>query len=199
MYADIILPLPLDGLFTYSVPATIAQEVKLGMRVLVPFGRSKQYVGVIAKIHNTKPEGYQVKDILQLMDKEPILLPQQYRLWSWIADYYMSPIGEVYKAALPAGLKAEEGYRPKTETYIRLTPKFQSEQALHVALDVLRRADKQLQVFTAYLQLSGWDVAFSGERTSESVECRVQSVEFATASGIDETGAVANSTLSTLN
>ena len=170
MYADIILPLPLDGLFTYSVPATIAQEVKLGMRVLVPFGRSKQYVGVIAKIHNTKPEGYQVKDILQLMDKEPILLPQQYRLWSWIADYYMSPIGEVYKAALPAGLKAEEGYRPKTETYIRLTPKFQSEQALHVALDVLRRADKQLQVFTAYLQLSGWDVAFSGERTSESVE-----------------------------
>ena len=199
MYADIILPLPLDGLFTYSVPATIAQEVKLGMRVLVPFGRSKQYVGVIAKIHNTKPEGYQVKDILQLMDKEPILLPQQYRLWSWIADYYMSPIGEVYKAALPAGLKAEEGYRPKTETYIRLTPKFQSEQALHVALDVLRRADKQLQVFTAYLQLSGWDVAFSGERTSESVECRVQSVEFATAPVSSIPDAVANSTLYTLH
>ena len=199
MYADIILPLPLDGLFTYSVPATIAQEVKLGMRVLVPFGRSKQYVGVIAKIHNTKPEGYQVKDILQLMDKEPILLPQQYRLWSWIADYYMSPIGEVYKAALPAGLKAEEGYRPKTETYIRLTPKFQSEQTLHVALDVLRRADKQLQVFTAYLQLSGWDVAFSGERTSESVECRVQSVEFATAPVSSIPDAVANSTLYTLH
>ena len=199
MYADIILPLPLDGLFTYSVPAALEPGVKAGIRVLVPFGRSKQYVGVIAKIHDIKPEGYQVKDILLLMDKEPILLPQQYRLWSWIADYYMSPIGEVYKAALPAGLKAEEGYRPKTETYIRLTPKFQSEQALHVALDVLRRADKQLQVFTAYLQLSGWDVAFSGERTSESVECRVQSVEFATASGIDETGAVANSTLCTLH
>ncbi|MBR4897473.1 MAG: primosomal protein N' [Prevotella sp.] len=161
MYADIILPLPLDGLFTYSVPTTIAQEVKPGIRVLVPFGRSKQYVGVIAKIHNTKPEGYQVKDILLLMDKEPILLPQQYRLWSWIADYYMSPIGEVYKAVLPGGLKAEEGYRPKTETYIRLTPKFQSEQALHVALDVLRRADRQLQAFTAYLQLSGWDMTES--------------------------------------
>jgi primosomal protein N' (replication factor Y) len=157
--AEIILPLPLDGVFTYSIPVQLEPYAKVGCRVLVPFGRSKQYVGLIAKIHNISPTDFQVKDLLQVLDKEPILLPEQYRLWRWIADYYMSPIGEVYKSALPAGLKAEEGYHPKTETYIRLTPQFQNEQALHIALDMLCRADKQLQAFTSYLQLSGWDMA----------------------------------------
>ena len=149
----------MDGVFTYSIPVQLEPYAKVGCRVLVPFGRSKQYVGLIAKIHNISPTDFQVKDLLQVLDKEPILLPEQYRLWRWIADYYMSPIGEVYKSALPAGLKAEEGYHPKTETYIRLTPQFQNEQALHIALDMLCRADKQLQAFTSYLQLSGWDMA----------------------------------------
>lgn len=82
-------------------------------------------------------QGYEVKEITQVMDAEPIVTPQQLRLWQWIADYYLSPIGDVYKAALPAGLKAEDGYRPKTETYIRLTPAYQNEAALHVALNIL--------------------------------------------------------------
>ena len=86
------------------------------------------------------------------------MLPEQYRLWQWIADYYMSPIGEVYKAALPAGLKAEDGYRPKTETYIRLTTQFRSEQSLHIALNMLKRAQKQLDCFIEFLALSGADV-----------------------------------------
>jgi len=158
MFADIVLPIPLDGLFTYAVPSHLEPSVRSGVRVLVPFGRSKQYVGLVAKLHDVKPEGYQVKDILQVLDREPILLPMQFRLWSWIADYYMSPLGDVYKAALPAGLKAEEGYRPKTETYVRLTKPFRNERALHVALDMLTHAPKQLQAFTAYLQLSGWDM-----------------------------------------
>ena len=158
MFADIVLPIPLDGLFTYAVPSHLEPCVRSGVRVLVPFGRSKHYVGLVAKVHDVKPEDYQVKDILQVLDREPILLPMQFRLWSWIADYYMSPLGDVYKAALPAGLKAEEGYRPKTETYIRLTKPFQNERALHVALDMLTHAPKQLQAFTAFLQLSGWDM-----------------------------------------
>ncbi|MBR6956925.1 MAG: hypothetical protein IKH73_00595, partial [Erysipelotrichaceae bacterium] len=108
---DIILPLPLDGTFTYFVPRQMEEQVRFGCRVLVPFGRGKQYVGVIVRQHDQQPEGYEVKDILQVIDAQPILLPGQYRLWQWIADYYMSPIGEVYKAALPAGLKAEDGYR----------------------------------------------------------------------------------------
>ena len=166
---DIILPLPLDGTFTYSVPQQMEEQVRFGCRVLVPFGRSKQYVGVIVRQHDQRPEGYEVKDILQVIDTQPILLPEQYRLWQWIADYYMSPIGEVYKAALPAGLKAEDGYRAKTETYIRLTEPYRNEKALHVALNMLQRAPKQLKVFVDYLSLSGWDQGEGGELTRDEL------------------------------
>ncbi len=156
-YADVILPVPLDGLFTYSVPAQWQQLVGVGMRVLVPFGRSKNYIGIVARIHEEQPSGYEVKPLRQLLDQEPVLLPSQYRLWQWIADYYMSPIGEVYKAAMPSGLKAEDGYKPRTETYIRLTPAYQNEAALHVALNMLARSPKQQEAFIAYLTLSRWD------------------------------------------
>ena len=158
MYADVILPVPLDGMFTYSVPSQFEGQVAVGVRVLVPFGRSKTYVGLVSTLHPTLDSKIStVKPVLQVLDREPILLPSQLRLWQWISDYYMSPIGDVYKAALPAGLKAEEGYRPKTETYIRLTPNFRNEQALHIALDMLARAPKQQRCFIDYLALSGWD------------------------------------------
>lgn len=168
MFVDVILPLPLDGVFTYSVPSSFEEQVRIGLRVLVPFGRNKTYVGIIASIHHTAPEGYQTKDILQVLDVSPILLDSQLKLWNWIAEYYMSPIGEVYKAALPSGLKAEDGYRPKTELYIRLTEKFQNEQALHVALNMLQRAGKQLTAFVEYLALSHWDT-LSGQSCQEPV------------------------------
>ena len=146
--------MPLDGLFTYSVPQPWGEQVKIGVRVLVPFGRSKTYVGIVAKTHKGPlPTGFQIKDILQVLDTSPILLDSQLRLWQWIADYYMSPIGEVYKAALPSGLKAEDGYKPKTETYIRLTPQFRNEQALHIAIDILQRAPKQQKAFIDFLNL----------------------------------------------
>ena len=163
-YADVILPVPLEGLFTYSVPSDMQPLLKPGMRVLVPFGRNKNYVGIVDHLHNNKPEGYTVKPIMQLMDQQPILLDAQLKLWHWIAEYYMSPIGDVMKAALPAGLKAEEGYHPRTETYIRLTPPYQNETTLHVALNLLARAPKQQQAFIAYLQLSGWDMVSSDEQ-----------------------------------
>lgn len=157
MFADVILPVPLDGLFTYSVPHQLTEQVRVGVRVLVPFGRNKAYVGIVAETHDRVPEGYQVKDILQVLDVKPVLLDSQLRLWRWISDYYMSPLGEVYKAALPSGLKAEDGYRPKTELYIRLTPQFDSEAALHVALNMLQRAPKQQAAFIDYLSLSWRD------------------------------------------
>ena len=137
------------------------------MRVLVPFGRSKTYLGIVARLHDERPQGYEVKSVAQLMDSEPIITPQQLQLWQWIADYYLAPIGDGYKAALPAGLKAEDGYRPKTETYIRLTPAYQNEAALHVALNVLARAPKQLEAFVEYLALSGWDQMDGGRMMGE--------------------------------
>ena len=144
-------------MFTYSVPSSLEEQVQRGVRVLVPLGRNKTYVGIVSEKHHRAPEGYQTKDILQVLDVTPILLDSQLRLWHWIADYYMSPIGEVYKAALPSGLKAEDGFRPKTETYITLTPQFRNEQTLHVALNMLHRADKQQAALIDYLALSHWD------------------------------------------
>ena len=144
-------------MFTYSVPSSLEEQVQRGVRVLVPLGRNKTYVGIVSEKRHRAPEGYQTKDILQVLDVTPILLDSQLRLWHWIADYYMSPIGEVYKAALPSGLKAEDGFRPKTETYITLTPQFRNEQTLHVALNMLHRADKQLAALIDYLALSHWD------------------------------------------
>lgn len=155
MFVDVILPLPLDGIFTYSVPPELERQVVVGCRVLVPFGRNKTYVGIIALTHGDSHLVSQIKPILQVLDAAPILISSQLRLWQWMSDYYLSPIGEVYKAALPAGLKAEDGYRPKTETYIRLTPKFRSEQALHIALDMLQRAPSQQKAFVDFLDISG--------------------------------------------
>ena len=155
MFADVILPVPLDGFFTYSVPQHLTEQVRVGVRVLVPFGRNKTYVGILTEIHNRAPEGYQVKDVLQVLDVTPVLFDTQLGLWRWIADYYMSPIGEVYKAALPSGLKAEDGYHPRTELYIRLAVPFRNEAALHVALNMLQRAAKQQAAFIDFLTLSG--------------------------------------------
>ena len=164
-YADLILPVPLQGLFTYAIPE--GMNVGVGMRVLVTFGRSKTYLGIVARIHDVKPEGYQVKPITQVMDQEPIVTEQQLKLWRWISDYYLSPIGEVYKAALPAGLKAEDGYKAKTETYIRLTEQYRNTTALHIALNVLARAPKQLEAFTCYLELSHYDEIEDGVTPAE--------------------------------
>ncbi len=166
VYADIILPLPLEGLFTYAVAPQMVPLVKAGVRVLVPFGRSKSYVGIVHHLHHQKPEGYEVKDIRTVLDRAAIVLPHQLKLWEWIAEYYMSPIGEVMKAALPSGLKAEDGYKARTETFIRLTPQYRSEQALHATLDMLARAPKQQDAFIHYLQLSGWDL-ISGDLKGE--------------------------------
>ena len=154
-YVDVILPVPLEGMFTYAVPENVT--VQVGQRVVVPFGRSKTYVGLVGRVRQTPPEGYAVKAILQVMDAAPIVTEQQLKLWQWISDYYLSPIGDVYKAALPAGLKDTEGYKPRTETFVRLTEQYRNETALHVALNVLSRARKQLEAFTKYLELSGVD------------------------------------------
>ena len=164
----LVLPVPLQGLFTYTVPE--GMTVGEGMRVLVGFGRSKTYVGLVARVHHVKPQGYEVKPIQQQIDQQPMVTPQQLQLWHWISDYYLSPIGEVYKTALPSGLKAEDGYKPKTETYIRLTEQYRHVAALHIALNVLARAKKQLEAFTCYLELSHWDLVEDDDPCLKVVE-----------------------------
>lgn len=130
-------------------------QVRMGVRVLVPLGRSKTYTAMAVRLHSEKPE-FETRPIIQVIDAEPVLIKQQLRLWQWISTYYMSPIGDVFKAALPAGLKAEENYRPKTVRCITLPANLRSEQSLHMALTILKRALKQHQTFSTYLQLSHW-------------------------------------------
>lgn len=133
----------------------------------MPFGRNKSYVGIIMKVHGTKP-GFAVKDIKLVLDDAPIVTDAQLELWRWLADYYMAAPGDVLQAALPGGLKAADAYKPKTETCLALAPQFRSERAIHVALDSLGRAEKQRKAFACFLAMSRWDT-MEGASTHETV------------------------------
>lgn len=160
-YVEVILPLPLEGTFTYTVPDALLDKVVPCVRLLVPFGKTKTYIGICDTYPTDHPnnnddnDGIKYKAILAILDDGPLLLPQQLQLWHWIANYYMSPIGDVYKAALPSGLKGEDTYKPHTEEYVCLGKQFRGEQELHIALDGLARATKQQKVLMSYLELSG--------------------------------------------
>ena len=162
-YVDVILPLPLDGLFTYAVCGDMEARVAVGMRLLVPVGKAKSYVGVAARLHDEAP-AFEVKAVMGVLDDRPVLLPEQLKLWQWMADYYMAQPGEVYRAALPAGLKAEDGWRPRTETYVGLHRAFRSRQALGVAWNMLSRAKAQQNVLEWLLKLTGADASAGGEQ-----------------------------------
>ena len=167
-YVDVILPLPLEGTFTYSLPLSLVDKVCLGVRVLVPLGKSKTYTAMAVRVHEDAPE-FKTRDILQVIDADPVMLDRQMRLWQWIATYYMAALGDVFKAALPAGLKAEENYRPKTVRCVTLPASLRSEQSLHLVMSILAKAAKQQQTFSTYLQLSHWD-NIDGETPPEHIQ-----------------------------
>lgn len=123
-FADVILPLPLHNCFTYSLPDEWADEVQIGCRVVVPFGRKKYYTAIVCNVHYCAPTEYEVKEVSVLLDARPILLPRQFKFWEWLADYYLCTQGDVYKAALPSGLKLE------SETIIEYNPDFESDVRL---------------------------------------------------------------------
>ena len=120
-FVDVILPLPLHGCFTYSLSEEIAEEVQIGCRVVVPFGRKKYYTAIVRNIHYAAPTAYEVKEVTALLDAHPILLAEQFKFWEWLADYYLCTQGDVYKAALPSGLKLE------SETMVEYNPDFESD------------------------------------------------------------------------
>jgi primosomal protein N' (replication factor Y) (superfamily II helicase) len=107
LFANVILPLPLNRLFTYGIPEEFAQDVKPGSRVIVQFGRKKIYSAIVRVIHQIKPAEYDTKDILSVVDDSPVIPEHLLEFWDWIATYYMCTPGDVYKAAIPAGLRIE--------------------------------------------------------------------------------------------
>ena len=223
-FADVVLPLPLYKYFTYRIPADWQQPLSPGSRVVVPFGRKKYYTAIVVRLHDVTPQGYEVKEILSLLDERPVLRRPQLQFWEWIADYYLCSVGDVYKAALPSGLKLESEttvtlntefeepdddrlkerewmllaalskkprmtvqelekesgmhnllptlrlllereavfvseqikahYRPKTETYVRLTFAPGDEAALHHAFERVKQAKKQEVMLLSFLDLS---------------------------------------------
>ncbi len=166
-YVDVILPLPLPGLFTYSIPDEWKEKVTFGKRLLVPLGKSKKYIALAIKLHDVKPT-FDIKPLECVLDTEPSLIDTQFRLWTWISNYYMSPLGDVYNAAFPAGLKSLEKYKPKTELYIALAPAYRNPHALRAAIAIMARAPKQAKVFSDYLHISGWSVLLE-DQPEESV------------------------------
>lgn len=115
-YAQIILPLNLKGTFTYKVPEELFSEIRLGMRVLVPFGGKKIYTGIVFELHNDAPDNFIAKEVISILDDQPILPVEQISFWNWLSDYYLCNLGEIYRFAFPSSLKLE------SETYLKLKP-----------------------------------------------------------------------------
>ena len=121
-FAELIIPLAIKGTYTYRIPEEMQADLQIGCRVLVPFGRKKIYTGIIHIMHNEEPKGYEVKSIIAMIDPTPIVVHPQLKFWQWISDYYLCTMGEVMKAALPAGLKID------SETYISVNPDYEESQ-----------------------------------------------------------------------
>lgn len=140
-YIDVILPLPLANHYTYSLTAEYEDVVKIGCRVVVPFGRKKIYTAIVINVHYSAPEAYETKDIIEVLDIEPIVLLSQLRFWEWLASYYLCTLGDVYKAALPSGLKLE------SETMVVYNPEFVASEPLpekeQKILDLLSKDTEQ--------------------------------------------------------
>ena len=140
-YIDVLLPLPLANWYTYSLPESLEGQVQTGSRVIVSFGRKKFYTALVANVHYCPPEGYEIKDVTEVLDTRPVLLPQQFRLWKWMASYYLCTMGDVSKAALPSGMKLE------SETIVTANPDYEATTPLtpreQQVLDLLTQDPEQ--------------------------------------------------------
>ncbi len=117
-FAEILLPVPIPRFFTYRVPQALNENIRTGLRVIVPFGRKKILTGIVFQLHEKPPSDYEAKYILELLDEDEVIYPQQFTLYQWIADYYLCTLGEVMIAALPSGLKLS------SESMVQLNPTF---------------------------------------------------------------------------
>lgn len=236
LYAQVIIPLALPTTYTWSIPQQWQAKAQVGQRVEVQL-RNKKYAGIIKNLSPQKPEAFEPKEILNILDDEPLLHPKQLQLWQWIANYYMCSEGDVMQAAVPANLKLnsetiliwndeadvdlndgsrfsdneyivaqaleikkelkmsevqqlldssnvypvikklidkkvclvweelKEKYKPKTDAYILLNPKFNNDEALSELLNNWGKAPKQMELLLSYLHL----IKTEGEVTQSSL------------------------------
>ena len=153
MYADIILPVPLNELFTYSVPDDLERLAVPGARVYVPFGKGRRLTGLIVRTHDIKPTQHETKEILSVLDDTfPSFLPGQIKLMEWMSRYYICPPGDVFKAALPSGLRPDsstkdQSFKPRITVFVR--------QGSNTNPEFGKTAVKQKELYERFLELSG--------------------------------------------
>jgi len=123
-FADVLLPVPIHQVFTYRIPFELNDELKFGLRVVVPFGKSKLVTGIVTEVHERIPSAYQAKYIEYVLDEHPIITKKQFQFWFWISQYYMAPLGDVMNASLPANFKLS------SESKIVLHPDFENNLKL---------------------------------------------------------------------
>jgi primosomal protein N' (replication factor Y) len=123
LFVEVILPLAIAINYTYRIPYEMNDQVAVGKRVVVQFGKSKMYTAIIARITEQAPGKYEAKYIMDVLDAEPVVKPQQLQFWAWLADYYLCNIGEVMNAALPSALKLA------SETKIELNKEFEIDRS----------------------------------------------------------------------
>lgn len=150
-YVDVIVPLPIASQYTYSVPAELEESVQEGCRVVVSFGQKKFYTAIVTKVHYVAPENYETKDVEEVLDTSPVILPTQFRFWEWLSTYYLCTLGDVYKAAMPSGMKLEsETLVAYNEEFEATVPLPKNEQRI---LDLLN--DDKEQCVTQLQKASG--------------------------------------------
>ena len=150
-YVDVIVPLPIASQYTYSVPAELEGSVQEGCRVVVSFGQKKFYTAIVTKVHYVAPENYETKDVEEVLDTSPVILPTQFRFWEWLSTYYLCTLGDVYKAAMPSGMKLEsETLVAYNEDFEATVPLPKNEQRI---LDLLN--DDKEQCVTQLQKASG--------------------------------------------
>jgi primosomal protein N' (replication factor Y) len=123
-FADVLLPVPIHQVFTYRIPFELNDSISFGLRVIVPFGKSKLLTGIVTEVHERIPEAYQAKYIEYVLDEYPIITKKQFQFWTWISNYYMAPLGDVMNASLPANFKLS------SESKIVIHPDFENNQTL---------------------------------------------------------------------
>lgn len=172
LFVGVILPLQLPKQLTYSVPPSLATRVEVGLRVSVPLGRSKTYTAIVVEKSDMAPtDGIEYRDIIDILDDAPIVNSLQLKLWQWLSEYYICSPGDIYRCAIPSGLKPDtlhEGYRPRTQPWLRLSAAVSGEMGLQQALTQLRRAPMQQKLLTNFIYMStnDWKTYSSVSRQS---------------------------------
>jgi len=157
-YAEVILPLPLENTYIYSIPVEMESFVRVYCLVTVPFGKKRYYTAIVKAIHDHLPDPlFEYKKIREVLDEKPVIYPRQMNFWDWIASYYLCKTGDVYKAAVPSGLiinDLKKRFSSKKEVFIRLAAVYCTEEAIEPVFSRLQRSKQQERLLLFYVDLA---------------------------------------------